>query len=113
MRRRRLVAILAVTLVFATWGSARLVGAWRLRASLEQAKALIASGSPAEARRLLAESALRWPGAGEVKFLLGACEQALGRPDVAEAVWSHVPADSPFAGHAAMLRVRLLLERDR
>ena len=46
-------------------------------------------------------------------FLLGACEQALGRPDAALAAWSRVPADSPFAGHAAMLRVRLLLKRDR
>jgi tetratricopeptide (TPR) repeat protein len=29
------------------------------------------------------------------------------------AAWSRVPADSPFAGHAAMLHVRLLLKSDR
>jgi len=94
-------------------GIARGVDSWRYRASLEQAKARIASGSPAEAWRLLAESAARWPKEGELIFLLGACEQALGRPDAAEAAWSRVPADSPVAGHAAMLRFRLLLERDR
>ena len=113
MRRRRLVVILGVALVLAAWGTARVVDSWRYRASLEQAKARIDSGSPAEARRLLAESAARWPREGEVTFLLGACEQALGRPDAAEAAWSRVPTDSPFAGHAAMLRVRLLLKRDR
>src|SRR5205085_8856260 len=73
----------------------------------------IASGKPAEAQRLLAWSAVRWPGQGEVEFLLGACEQALGRVAAAEAAWSRVPPDSPYAGHAAMLRVRLLLKRDQ
>ncbi len=115
MRRRWrwLLVILGVALVFAIWESWRVVDSWRYRASLERAKARIASGSPHEARRLLTESAARWPGEGEVKFLLGACEQALGRPDAAEAAWSRVPTDSPFAGNAAMLRVRLLLKQDR
>src|SRR5262249_27962144 len=76
-------------------------------------KAGIDSGAVAEARRLLAAAAAHWPGEGELCFLLGACEQALGRPDAAEAAWARVPADSPFAGHAAMLRVRLLMKRDR
>src|SRR5579883_2158370 len=113
MRRRGLVVILGVASVLATWGTVRAVDSWRYRASLEQAKARIASGSVAAARRVLAAAAARWPGDGEVTFLLGACEQALGRPDAAEATWSRVPADSPFAGHAAMLRVRLLMKRDR
>ncbi len=113
MRQRRWVVILGVVSVFVVWGTARLVNSWRYRASLKQAKARLDSGSVAEARRLLAESAARWPGEGEVRFLLGACEQALGRLDAAEAAWSRVPTDSPFAGHAAMLRVRLLLKRDR
>jgi tetratricopeptide (TPR) repeat protein len=113
MRRRWLLVIPGVALGFATWGILRVVDSWRYRASLAQAKAQIASGSPYGARRLLVESVARWPGEGELKFLLGACEQALGRPDAAEAAWSRVPADSPFAGAAAMLRVRLLLKRDR
>jgi thioredoxin-like negative regulator of GroEL len=62
---------------------------------------------------LLAEASARWPGDGEAEFLLGACEQALGRTDAAEAAWVRVPPGSAFAGHAAMLRVRLLLKNDR
>jgi tetratricopeptide (TPR) repeat protein len=113
MRRRLLVVILGVGVVCATWVTARIVDSWLYRASLQEAKARIASGAPAEARRLLVEALARWPEEGELTFLLGACEQALGRPDAALTAWSRVPSDSPFAGHAAMLRVRLLLKRDR
>ncbi len=113
MRRRRLVMVLGVVALFAVWGTARGVDSWRYRTNLEQAKALIASGSPAEARRMLADSAARWPKEGEMTFLLGACEQALGRPDAALAAWSRVPTDSSFAGNAAMFRVRLLMKRDQ
>ncbi len=113
MRRRPLVILLGVIALFAAWGTARGVDSWRFRTNLEQAKAWIASGSTVLARQLLAESAARWPGEGELTFLLGACEQALGRPDAALAAWSRVPTDSAFAGNAAMLRVRLLMKRDR
>jgi len=113
MRRRRLLVVLGIALVLAVWGTARGVDSWCYRANLKQAKARIAAGSPADARRLLADSAARWPGEGEVAFLLGACEQALGRPEAAEAAWSRVPPDSSYAGNAAMLRVRLLLGRDQ
>src|SRR5262245_56202628 len=113
MRRRWLLAVAGIALMAAAWEAARFVDSWRIRSILEQAKRRLDARSPAEARRLLADAAARWPGEGEVEFLLGACEQALGRPDAAETAWSRVPADSPFAGHAAMLRVRLLLKRDR
>jgi enediyne biosynthesis protein E4 len=113
MRRRWLLAVLGIATALAAWGTARGVDSWQYRAKLAQAKARIAAGSPAEACRLLADAVVRWPGEGEVAFLLGACEQALGRPDSALAAWSRVPSDSPFAGHAAMLRVRLLLKRDQ
>ena len=62
---------------------------------------------------MLVEATALWPREGELQFLLGACEQALGRPEAAEAAWSRVANTSPFAGHAAMLRVRLLLKRER
>ena len=113
MRRRLLVVILGVALALAAWATVRVVDSRLYRAALEQAKASIAAGSPVLARRLLAESAARWPREGELTYLLGACELALGRPDAAEAAWSRVPTDSPFAGHAAMLRVRQLMKRDR
>src|SRR6516225_10178612 len=113
MSRRQMMVTLAVVLLFGAWGTARVVDTWRYRASIERAKAQIAAGRAAEARQLLADSAARWPGDGEATFLLGACEQALGRPDAAEAAWSQVPRTSTFAGHAAMLHVRLLLKRDQ
>jgi enediyne biosynthesis protein E4 len=113
MRRRWWLAAAGIATLVAAWGTARAVDSWRIQSILKQAKQRLDARSPVEARRLLADAASRWPREGEVEFLLGACEQALGRPGAAEAAWSRVPADSPFAGHAAMLRVRLLLERDR
>jgi thioredoxin-like negative regulator of GroEL len=113
MRRRWLFAVAAIAMAMATWGTTRVVDSWRVRSILERAKKRLDARSVVEARRLLADAAARWPGEGEVQFLLGACEQALGRPDAADAAWSRVPADSPFAGHAALLRVRLFLKRDR
>ena len=58
MRRRRLFMLLGVVALFAAWGTARGVDSWRYRTNLEQAKRWIESGSPAEARRLLSESAV-------------------------------------------------------
>jgi tetratricopeptide (TPR) repeat protein len=113
MRRRWLLGVAGIALAVAAWGTMRVVDSWRVRSILEQAKKRLDARSVVEARRLLADAAARWPGEGEVQFLLGACEQALGRREDAEAAWARVPADSPFAGHAAMLRVRLLFKRDR
>jgi thioredoxin-like negative regulator of GroEL len=113
MRWRLLLAVLGIAAPLAAWATARAVDSWRYQAALERAKATIASGSPAEARRQLAEASARWPGRGEAEFLLGACEQALGRPEAAEAAWSSVPSESPYAGHAAMLRARLHLRSDQ
>jgi thioredoxin-like negative regulator of GroEL len=108
-----MMVTLAVVLLFGAWGTARVVDTWRYRASIERAKAQIAAGRAAEARQLLADSAARWPGDGEATFLLGACEQSLGRAQAAELAWARIAESSPYAGHAAMLRVRLLLQRDR
>jgi tetratricopeptide (TPR) repeat protein len=105
--------ILGVALVGLAWGTARAVDHWRYRSIIDRAKARIASGSPADARRFLSQAAPLCPGNGEAEFLLGACEQALGRFDSAETAWSRVPGSSSFAGNAAMLRARLLLKRDR
>ena len=79
MRRSRLIMLLGVTALFAAWGTARVVDSWRYRASLKQAKARLDSGSPSEARRLLAESAARWPGEGEVS----SCSVPASKPSVA------------------------------
>src|SRR5271166_5357302 len=98
MRRKRLVMLVGLIALLAAWRTARAVDSWRYRASLEKVKARIASGSPAEARRLLVEATAQWPREGELQFLLGACEQALGRPAAAEAAWARVAPTSAFAG---------------
>ena len=113
MRRKGLVLLIGLIALFAAWGTARAVDSWRYRTSMEKVKASIAAGSTSEARKLLVEAVERWPREGELQFLLGACEQALGRTQAAEEAWARVEPTSAFAGNAAMLRVRLLLKRDR
>jgi len=108
-------------LAFTVAGLASLVGWWsagridssRHGSSLAAAKAALAARSVGPAREILAGAAAKWPGDGELAFLLGACEQSLGRAGEADSAWSKVPADSPFAGHAALYRARLVLRQDR
>ena len=104
---------LAIIATYAVWVSARTLDSRRLESSLRVAKEAIAARSPGTAWRVLAEASARWPGNGEIELLLGACEQSLGRPAVADLAWSRVPAGSPFAPHAALYRARLVLEHDR
>jgi len=84
MRRHLLLAFLGIAVMLAVWGNARGIDSWRHRTRLYQARARIPAGLPAAARQLLADSAARWSGDGEVAFLLGSCEQVLGRPEAAE-----------------------------
>ena len=105
--------VLGIIAVPVAWAGARILDSRRLEWSLKAAKAAIAARSPGEARRLLAYASAHWPGQGEVEFLLGACEQSLGRPAAAEEAWSRVPHGSPFAPPAALYRARLVLEHDR
>ncbi len=114
LRRWRCVAAMtAAATVAAVWGAARAYNSWRADADLVAAKRAIAGHRTPEAHRLLADAAARRPGTAEVEFLLGASEQALGDMAKADAAWSRVPPGSPFAPHAAMLRARLVLRRDR
>ena len=114
LRRWRFVAAMtAAATVAASWGAVRAYDSWRAGADLAAAKRAIAGGRAAEAHRLLVDAAARRPGADEVEFLLGASEQAIGDVAKADAAWSRVPPGSPFAPHAAMLRARLVLRRDR
>ena len=52
----------------------------RLRAELERVQRAMAAGRWGPARKDLRDLARRWPGRGEVLFLLGRCEEALGNP---------------------------------
>jgi enediyne biosynthesis protein E4 len=104
--------VIAVAIV-AAWQCLRVFNSWRLDSNLKAAKVAIAARSAGVARKLLADSSARSPGNAEVEFLLGACEQSLGRLDAADRAWSRVPRDSSFGPAAALFRARLVLEKDR
>lgn len=84
------VAIGGVIWASASWGR-------RLRVELEQVEREISEGRFALARRNLVDVARRWPRNGKTLFLLGRCEEALGRPQRALAAWKQIgPSDPAF-----------------
>ncbi|WZO99357.1 FG-GAP-like repeat-containing protein [Isosphaeraceae bacterium EP7] len=113
MSHRRCFWFVGSAVVIAAWGAAHAYDAWRFRSDFEAAKEAISQRSTGRALELLERASARHPGDGEVRFLIGACEQALGRPEAAAASWARVDAASPFAPSAAMLAARLALARDR
>ena len=66
-----------------------------------------------EARARLARLAERWPGRGDVEYLLGACEMIRGHADAALRAWGRVPDQANEAPLAALSRGRLALETGR
>jgi tetratricopeptide (TPR) repeat protein len=107
------LGVLVALAVLAVWLVAGYVDELHHKSRLAEAKAAIAARSADRARTLLADASARWPADGEMAFLLGACEQSLGREGAADATWARVPAASPFAAPAAMFRARLVLQNDR
>jgi tetratricopeptide (TPR) repeat protein len=85
----------------------------RLRSELEQVQLAMAHGRLGLARKNLAELAQRWPRHGEVLFLLGRCEETLGRPEQALAAWAQVPAADPDFVRSAESRGALLINLGR
>src|SRR5262245_18844378 len=84
--------------------AASLLQARRLRAELEQVQRAMAEGRWGAARKDLTEIALRRPGEGEALFLLGRCEEALGKPERALAAWERIPPTDPAYPRAAESR---------
>lgn len=95
------------------WGLPRLVRSWRFERSLEEADRAIASGRYGEAREVLAGLADTRETRDDVWMRLGDCERAVGRLDRALAAWARVPARSPYALRAALLRSAILVEQGR
>ena len=116
-RRRRIVLGTGALALFAagTWWAWRGFGSTGpgYDAAIREAKTLIAAGALNRARGLLAETAARSPARGEAQFLMGACEQALGRRDAAVAAWSQVPEGSTFGPPAALFLCAAFLQADR
>jgi tetratricopeptide (TPR) repeat protein len=78
---------------------------------LAEAKADIRANRQTTAARKLADLLAWKPDCDEAAYLLGSCERAKGRIDVAEKAWLRVPASSPFAPQAILGRVELEVER--
>ncbi len=68
--------------------AAGMIQARRLRAELERAREAMAAGRWSSARNGLMGLARRWPGKGEILYLLGRCEEARGQPERALAAWA-------------------------
>ena len=59
------------------------------------------------------ELAQRWPSDGQIMFLLGQCEELLGRPDRALAAWGRVPVSDPNFVRAAESQASVLINQGR
>jgi tetratricopeptide (TPR) repeat protein len=73
----------------------------------------VEGGLNALAARNLSDLLELKPDSEEALYLLGACEQARGHPDLAARAWGKVPPDSSFAGKAIVGRVQILMELGR
>ena len=118
MPRSRVVVRLGVAL--AVVGAAllalagRSIAERRFRSELDAAAQELLAGRCEAALRRLAPLAGRRPDSGEVHYLMGLGEMALGRIDRAEASWARVPpGDEPHASMAALKWAELDRERGR
>jgi tetratricopeptide (TPR) repeat protein len=105
--------LLVLGLALAATLAANTIQARRLRAELDQVRQTIAERRLGPARKSLVSLTQRWPGHGEILFLLGECEERLGRPERALAAWEQVPVGDPYAIPAAESRGSLLINLGR
>jgi tetratricopeptide (TPR) repeat protein len=96
-----------------TIGVAGKIQAQRLQAELAQVRQMMDRGRPAAAYKKLADLAQHRPGDGQVLFLLGHCEELLGRPDRALAAWAQVPVSDPNYARAAESQGAVLINQGR
>ncbi len=108
MRKRVIAAVLALVLVA---GVGFIIRELLIRSGLERARQAYAVRRYTDARSELERLAGWAPERGEVGFLLGECELALGRSEAAEQAWRMVPLGSDFAAKAAVHSARIVLKR--
>jgi thioredoxin-like negative regulator of GroEL len=112
-RRRWLALPLVIVSGVLLWGG------WNWRQDLIERQAIaevkedLAKGLNSLAARKLAVLLGRNPDSDQANYLLGICEKARGRPDLAVQAWARVAPDSPFAPRAIQARVELEIERGR
>ncbi len=92
---------------------AGMIHARRLRADLERVQQAMAEGRWGPARKDLRDLARRWPGRGEVLFLLGRCEEAMGKPERALVAWAEIPVRDSSYARAAESRASVLMNLGR
>ena len=95
MRRRWFWSVSGVLIAAMAVGGYRAAEAYRFRASLGRARQEVGQGRHDAARTRLVELSARRPGEGEVDYLLGLSEKAVGNADAALAAWARVPAGFP------------------
>ncbi|WP_152053721.1 FG-GAP-like repeat-containing protein [Tautonia marina] len=95
---------------FAIWWHSQTV---HLRTELERARAELDAGRIASARGRLVRLSGTWAANGEVDYVLGMSEHALGNVEAALRAWRRVPHGSPFAGQAALGRAIVEMDRGR
>jgi tetratricopeptide (TPR) repeat protein len=111
MRRRWILRLwLAGGLISLAWGGSWTWAAWRFQTGLKQAKADLTAGRFESARRWLAAQSPGGPERSEAVYLLGVCEQALGRPEAALEAYGRMPASAVWGAQASLARARILID---
>src|SRR4051794_31326883 len=113
MRRRWFWSASGVLVAAMAVGGYRAAEAYRFRASLGRARQEFGQGRYDVAKTRLVQLSARRPGEGEVEYLLGLSEKAVGNTDAALAAWARIPAGSPFAPRASFERGVLAMERGK
>ncbi len=113
VRRHRLILMIGMGLAVAAWKGPPLVEGWQVRSELRAAEHDLRTGRVGDAQTRLASLARRWPGRGDVEFLLGTCEMVAGHQDDALSAWGRVPDRASEASRANLFRGRLALETGR
>ena len=109
MRSATLWILLSLGVVAVAWAGWYSIDEKHYRRELGRAEAELTDGHTDAARRRLLLLRDRRPKSDGVAYQLGLCEEKLGHPDAALAIWSEVASDSPLFVKASLGRVLTLM----
>ncbi len=113
MRRRLLMAVIALGLATGAWFAVQAYAARQFRGELLLARQELQKRQVDKARARLARLAGSWPGRGDVEYWLGTCEALAHNESAALEAWGRVPDNAPEARMAALSSGRLAMETGR
>jgi enediyne biosynthesis protein E4 len=113
VRRRSLIALLAIAVALLLWGGWTSWSYRRSRRAMAEAREEIEAGRHATAARILITLLNERPGFDEAAYLLGTCEKAAGRARAAAEAWARVPPGSSFAPRAIQRLMELEVDGGR